>query len=115
MHSFSLVRPTTAQKAVSTAVQSGGGARFVAGGTTLYDLMKLNIERPRQVIDIAGIAELGHIETNGDHLRFGALARRRLCSISKGSGSSGAGSGSAASQPDPGARRTRSAYSPVSV
>ena len=32
--------------------QSQQGARFIAGGTTLLDLMKLNVERPSQIIDI---------------------------------------------------------------
>lgn len=74
MQPFRLIRPRTAQEAVSAAAQGGAASRFIAGGTTLYDLMKLNIERPGQVIDITGIAELHRIETAGEELRFGALA-----------------------------------------
>jgi xanthine dehydrogenase YagS FAD-binding subunit len=73
MQPFSLIRPRTVQEAVSEAAKADMDARFIAGGTTLYDLMKLNIERPRRVIDISGISELRRIETGGDQLWFGAL------------------------------------------
>src|SRR3712207_7288134 len=61
----------------SHASQEGvGDGRFVAGGTTLYDLMKLNIETPGRVIDIGEIAELTGFDTSGRHeLVFGSLAR----------------------------------------
>ena len=39
----------------SRAIAAGGaGTRFLAGGTTLYDLMKLNVETPASVVDITG-------------------------------------------------------------
>lgn len=47
MQPFNYVRPATVGEAVSAFARAGAGARFIAGGTTLYDLMKLNIERPR--------------------------------------------------------------------
>ena len=74
MQPFSYVRPTTAPEAVSAFARAGAGARFIAGGTSLYDLMKLNIERPGHLIDITAIIGLDRIETNGDRLRFEALA-----------------------------------------
>lgn len=73
MQPFHLLRPATAQEAVQAAAQAGAAARFIAGGTTLYDLMKLTIERPRQLIDLSGLAELRRIEAGGDMLRLGAL------------------------------------------
>ena len=73
MRPFSYVRPASAQDAVSAFVTAGDGARFIAGGTTLYDLMKLDIERPRHLIDVTTIRGLDRIETGGDHLRFEAL------------------------------------------
>ncbi|RVC57034.1 xanthine dehydrogenase family protein subunit M, partial [Mesorhizobium sp. M2A.F.Ca.ET.046.02.1.1] len=42
MQSFDYVRPTTAQEAVNAFARAAAGARYIAGGTTLYDLMKLN-------------------------------------------------------------------------
>jgi xanthine dehydrogenase YagS FAD-binding subunit len=51
-------------------------AQFLAGGTTIVDLMKLDVMRPSSLIDINGLdRELGQIETTGEGLRLGALAR----------------------------------------
>ena len=74
MQPFSYVRPATAPEAVSAFARAGAGARFIAGGTSLYDLMKLDIERPGHLIDITAIKGLDRIETGGDRLRFEALA-----------------------------------------
>jgi xanthine dehydrogenase YagS FAD-binding subunit len=50
------------------------GARYYAGGTTLVDLMKSDVERPRRVIDISRLP-LTAVEMRGDVVRIGALAR----------------------------------------
>ena len=80
MDEFRFNRATTLAQAVqagakSPTAQLGATVRFVAGGTNLVDLMKLNIERPEQVIDINGLP-LDKIERlpNGG-LRIGALVR----------------------------------------
>ena len=83
MQPFSYVRPTTAEEAVRSFANAGDGARFIAGGTTLYDLMKLDIERPRHLIDITSINGLDRIETEGDHLRFGALAPMTVVAVDR--------------------------------
>ncbi len=49
-------------------------ARFYAGGTTLVDLMKADVERPARVVDISRLP-LAAIERRGDIVRIGALAR----------------------------------------
>ena len=50
--------------------------QFIAGGTTMLDLMKLNVMRPEALIDINGLAaEHGAISAGGEGLRLGALAR----------------------------------------
>ncbi len=46
MHPFTYTKATTAADAVRAIVAGGPGTRFLAGGTTLYDLMKLNVETP---------------------------------------------------------------------
>lgn len=74
MQPFIYTRPATAPEAVSAFARAGKGARFIAGGTNLYDLMKLDIERPRHLIDVTAIEGLDRIETDGDRLRFEALA-----------------------------------------
>ena len=57
MDTFQFSRPTTVDQAVqaaakSSTAQQSAETRFVAGGTTLIDLMKLNVERPKQIVDI---------------------------------------------------------------
>jgi len=74
MQPFSYVRPDSPESAVAAFTAAGPGTRFIAGGTTLYDLMKLRVERPAHLIDVTAIKGLDHIETGGDRLRFGALA-----------------------------------------
>jgi len=58
------------------AVQAAGHAQsaFLAGGTTLIDLMKLDVMQPDVVIDInrLGDSALGKIERTADGVRLGA-------------------------------------------
>ncbi len=76
MRPFTYAKPATAAEAVRTMAASGPGARFIAGGTTLYDLMKLTVEWPDRIIDLTGLKELEEFDTSGPHeLVFGALAR----------------------------------------
>jgi xanthine dehydrogenase YagS FAD-binding subunit len=49
---------------------------FVAGGTTLFDLMKLDVMQPDGVVDINPLAgDLGRIQASDRGLRLGALVR----------------------------------------
>src|ERR1700720_345256 len=80
MHTFEFVRPENPAAAVATAAkaktaQQGADVRFVAGGTTLVDLMKLNVETPTRVIDINRLP-LDKVETTADGgLKIGATVR----------------------------------------
>jgi xanthine dehydrogenase YagS FAD-binding subunit len=67
MRPFELTAPATVEDAVATA------GTFLAGGTTLVDLMKLNVMTPQRVLDINDLPLRG-IDTR-DGLRFGALER----------------------------------------
>ena len=58
----------------SATAQIGASVRYVAGGTNLVDLMKLDVERPKQVVDINAL-EMSRIEPMSGGLRIGALAR----------------------------------------
>jgi xanthine dehydrogenase YagS FAD-binding subunit len=61
--------------AAAAAVAHVNGAKFIAGGTNLLDLMKLEIEVPTHLIDVNGLA-LDTIETTPEGgLRIGALVR----------------------------------------
>jgi xanthine dehydrogenase YagS FAD-binding subunit len=80
MHTFEFVRPADSAAAVATAAQAktaqqGADVRFVAGGTTLLDLMKLNVETPARVIDINRLP-LDKIEATAEGgLKIGATVR----------------------------------------
>jgi xanthine dehydrogenase YagS FAD-binding subunit len=74
MKAFTYQRAGTPAEAAAAAVQHPG-ARFIAGGTNLLDLMKLEIETPPHLVDVNGL-ELDKIEPTPDGgLRVGALVR----------------------------------------
>src|SRR6266513_1540923 len=61
--------------AKATTAQQGADIRFIAGGTTLIDLMKLNVETPQKVVDVTHLP-FGKIETLADGgLKIGAMVR----------------------------------------
>src|ERR1700742_739985 len=76
MRSFTYTAPASVAEAVSAIAAAGPGARFLAGGTTLYDLMKLGVEQPSALVDVSRLAELDTIDTaREDYLVFGGGAR----------------------------------------
>ncbi|RTL49192.1 MAG: xanthine dehydrogenase family protein subunit M [Bradyrhizobiaceae bacterium] len=80
MQTFQIRRADSADAAIRGAAaaktaQQGADIRFLAGGTTLLDLMKLNVETPKQLIDIKRLP-LDKIETLPDGaLRIGATVK----------------------------------------
>src|SRR5271167_2486572 len=80
MEMFRFTRATDVPQAIqagakSNTAQQGAQVRFVAGGTTLLDLMKLDVERPTEVIDINRLP-FDKIEKLPDgRLKIGALVR----------------------------------------
>jgi xanthine dehydrogenase YagS FAD-binding subunit len=72
MRSFTYERAQSAAGAAKSAAEAPG-ARFLAGGTNLLDLMKLEIERPTHLIDVSRLplAEIAATEEGG--LRLGAV------------------------------------------
>jgi xanthine dehydrogenase YagS FAD-binding subunit len=74
MKAFTYERATSPAEAAS-AVARTPGAKFIAGGTNLLDLMKLQIETPTHLVDVNGLA-LDTIEATPEGgLRIGALVR----------------------------------------
>lgn len=74
MKAFSYEKATSPAEAAAAAA-SNPHARFIAGGTNLLDLMKLQIETPTHLIDVNGLG-LDRIEpTPEGGLRIGALVR----------------------------------------
>ncbi|WP_423066103.1 FAD binding domain-containing protein [Devosia sp. CN2-171] len=74
MKPFSYQRAATTSEAAQ-AVLANDGAKFIAGGTNLLDLMKLEIESPAHLVDITGLG-LDEVEDTAEGgLRIGALVR----------------------------------------
>jgi len=80
MHTFEFIRPKDSAAAIASAAQSktaqqGADVRFMGGGTTLIDLMKLNVETPNRVLDINRLP-FDKIEATTDGgLKIGATVR----------------------------------------
>ncbi|KQY41427.1 MULTISPECIES: FAD binding domain-containing protein [Rhizobium/Agrobacterium group] len=74
MRAFTYERASSIEAAAKAAA-SNSDAKFIAGGTNLLDLMKLEIETPTHLIDVNGLG-LAEIEGTSDGgLRIGALVR----------------------------------------
>ncbi|KQO71482.1 MULTISPECIES: xanthine dehydrogenase family protein subunit M [unclassified Methylobacterium] len=74
MKSFTYERPNSPAEAAA-AVSRNPNAKFIAGGTNLLDLMKLQIETPTHLVDVNGLG-LDKIEATPEGgLRVGALVR----------------------------------------
>ena len=80
MRTFQLTRAADNAQAIASAAkattaQQGAEVRFIGGGTTLIDLMKLNVEQPQTLIDINRLP-LDMIEALPDGgLTIGAVVR----------------------------------------
>jgi xanthine dehydrogenase YagS FAD-binding subunit len=80
MKTFALTRAGDSAQAIAAAAkaktaQQGAEIRFIGGGTTLIDLMKLNVEQPQTVVDISRLP-LDKIEALPDGgLTIGAVVR----------------------------------------
>ena len=74
MKTFTYERVMTPTEAAA-AVAKHPGARFIAGGTNLIDLMKLQIETPPHLVDVNHLKLDTIEETSEGGLRIGALVR----------------------------------------
>jgi len=72
MRSFDYSRAETPEAAIAAA--GGPGAKFIAGGTNLLDLMKLEVETPNALVDISRLDLHDIAETPDGRLSIGALA-----------------------------------------
>lgn len=80
MIDFALAKATTPEQAsrlgaAASTAQQGAQVRFIGGGTNLVDLMKLDVETPRQVVDINRLALAEVTRMPDGSLRVGALVR----------------------------------------
>jgi xanthine dehydrogenase YagS FAD-binding subunit len=81
MNSFTYKRATDQAEALRE-VAANRGAKFLAGGTNLIDLMKMNVQQPSELIDINRLA-LKKIEKTPTGLRIGALVSNSEVANSK--------------------------------
>src|SRR5215472_5243736 len=72
MNNFGYARATDVADAVRQ-IAAHPGAKFIAGGTNLVDLMKKDVERPLRLIDISRLPLKAVTETPDGGLRIGAL------------------------------------------
>lgn len=73
MRTFDYLRAENTATAIAEAAKPE--TLFLAGGTTLLDLMKLNVERPAHLVDITRLPGLDTIDVSEDVIRIGALAK----------------------------------------
>jgi xanthine dehydrogenase YagS FAD-binding subunit len=88
MKTFQLTRASDSAQGIATAAtattaQQGAEIRFIGGGTTLIDLMKLNVEQPKTLVDINRLP-LDKIEALPDGgLTIGAVVRQNYAVLSE--------------------------------
>src|SRR6267143_5242716 len=80
MKTFQLTRATDGAQAIASAAKSktaqqGAEIRFIAGGTTLIDLMKLNVETPQSLVDVNRLPPDKIEATPDGGLTIGAVVR----------------------------------------
>src|ERR1700759_4759348 len=80
MKAFQFTRPPDVAAAVQAGAESktsqqGADVRFLAGGTTLIDLMKLNVETPTRVLDVNRLLPSTIEPTPDGGLKIGATVR----------------------------------------
>src|ERR1700678_1160444 len=70
---FAYHRPTSVKEAVGLLAQLGDDGRALAGGRSLIPMMKLRLATPANLVDLAAIAELKGIRSDGNDIVIGAM------------------------------------------
>ena len=71
---FRYHRPGTVGSAITLLAELGEGARLLAGGQSLIPILKMRVDEPADLVDIARLPELMHIRKEKDRVYIGALA-----------------------------------------
>ena len=74
MHAFEYHRPSSTKDAVSLASNKTEG-RYLAGGQSLVQAMKLRLSSPSDLIDLGSLKDLAGIKVSGSAVEIGAMAR----------------------------------------
>src|ERR1700721_261341 len=71
--SFSYHRPSSVAEAVGLLATLGDDGHALAGGHSLIPMMKLRLAEPAHLVDLAGIADLKGIRSDGNDIVIGAM------------------------------------------
>jgi aerobic carbon-monoxide dehydrogenase medium subunit len=71
---FAYHRPSSVKEAVGLLAQYGDDGRALAGGHSIIPMMKLRLATPAHLVDLAGIADLKGVSTDGNDIVMGAMA-----------------------------------------
>ena len=74
MHAFQYHKPSSTKDAISLATSKGEG-RYLAGGQSLVQAMKLRLTSPSDLIDLGTIKDLSGIKASGSAVEIGAMTR----------------------------------------
>jgi carbon-monoxide dehydrogenase medium subunit len=74
MHAFEYHRPSSTKDAISLGTQKPEG-RFLAGGQSLVQAMKLRLSSPTDLIDLGAIGDLKALSADGNSVTVGAMVR----------------------------------------
>jgi aerobic carbon-monoxide dehydrogenase medium subunit len=74
MHAFEYHRPSSTKEALNLGTQKSEG-RFLAGGQSLVQAMKLRLSSPSDLIDLNFIKELAGIKASANGVEIGAMTR----------------------------------------
>ena len=74
MHAFEYHRPASSKDAVSLKAKKSDG-KYLAGGQSLVQAMKLRLSSPSDLIDLGSLKELAGIKVSGSAVEIGAMTR----------------------------------------
>src|SRR5438876_1102449 len=74
MHAFEYHRPASTKEALNLIAKKEE-ARFLAGGQSLVQAMKLRLSSPTDLIDLGSLKELAFIKASGSAVEIGAMTR----------------------------------------
>jgi aerobic carbon-monoxide dehydrogenase medium subunit len=74
MHAFEYHRPASTKEAVNL-LSKNDEARFLAGGQSLVQAMKLRLASPSDLVDLGGLKELSFVKASKDGVEIGAMTR----------------------------------------
>jgi carbon-monoxide dehydrogenase medium subunit len=74
MHAFQYHKPSSTKDAISLATSKSEG-RYLAGGQSLVQAMKLRLTSPSDLIDLGTIKDLSSIKASGSAVEIGAMTR----------------------------------------